>query len=323
MDHDRRNHGGVCDPAALERRSGSVRFTAYVRGLRQWADVTVVDGSDAERFALHAAAWSPFARHLPVGNWPGRNRKVAGVATGVLAARHEWVVIAADDVRYGPQELQEVTGRLQRADIVRPQNVFRPLPWHACWDSARSLINRAFGSDYPGTLAIRRSTFHRIGGYDGDVLFENLQLLRTVRVAGGREDRADDVFVIRRPPEVGRFLEQRVRQAYDDFAQPARLVWEASWLPLLVLAGRRSTRILGVMVGFIAVAECGRRRHRGRRGFPVTAPFWAPLWGLQRAVTVWIAIGERVAGGACYRDERIPTAATRPRPEPSAVGCAA
>ena len=56
-------------------------LTQYLRDLHTWVDVTVVDGSDAELFAAHAAAW-PMVRHLPVGDWPGRNRKVAGVVTG-------------------------------------------------------------------------------------------------------------------------------------------------------------------------------------------------------------------------------------------------
>ena len=140
-------------------------LTDYLRDLHTWVDVTVVDGSDAELFAAHAAAW-PMVRHLPVDDWPGRNRKVAGVVTGVRAARHECVVIADDDVRYRPEQLAEILSRLAGADLVRPQNVFQPLPWHARWDTARALLNRAFGSDYPGTFGVRKSAFDKVGGYD-------------------------------------------------------------------------------------------------------------------------------------------------------------
>ena len=77
--------------------------------------------------------------------------------TGVGAARHEHVVVADDDVRYDAR----ATGRgACAAGSGRPgaaAELFRPLPWHARWDTARSLINRAFGSDYPGTLGVRRS----------------------------------------------------------------------------------------------------------------------------------------------------------------------
>jgi hypothetical protein len=252
-------------------------------------------------------------RHLPVGAWPGRNRKVAGVVTGVLAARHEYVIIADDDVRYQPEQLAGMMLRLASADLVRPQNVFHPLPWHARWDTARSLLNRAFGSDYPGTLGVRKSTFQRAGGYDGDVLFENLQLIRTIVAVGGRQIRADDLFVTRLPPTTRTFAGQRVRQAYDDFAQPARLLLEASWLPVLITTVLRRPGALPALLAVpVLLAEVGRRRHHGRTAFPVTSAGWAPLWVLERAVTVWIAIGQRFRGGTRYRGQRLSTAATHP-----------
>uniref|UniRef100_UPI00301D9E57 glycosyltransferase n=1 Tax=Kineococcus sp. G2 TaxID=3127484 RepID=UPI00301D9E57 len=273
---------------------------AYLRSLTRLIDVTVVDGSGAADFARHARAWGDGgARHVRPQPWPGRNGKVAGVVTGVLAARHELVVVADDDVRYGPAELGAVLDALTGADAVRPQNVFSPAPWHARWDTARSLVNRAFGADYPGTIAMRRSTFEAMGGYDGDVLFENLQMLRTVEAAGGRVARASGVYVRRLPPTARHFAGQRVRQAYDDFAQPWRLVVEASWLPLLALAavrGRgRAAAGLGALAA-VAVAEVGRRRHGGRAHYPPTAALWAPLWAGERAVCVWAAIGARARG---------------------------
>jgi hypothetical protein len=296
--------------------AGLDEFTDYLTTLASSVAVTVVDGSEPALYARHGAAWSGIARQLPVADWPGRNRKVAGVVTGVFAARHEFVIIADDDVRYRLDQLADLQFRLAGADLVRPQNVFDPLPWHARWDTARMLINRAFGSDYPGTLGIRKSALERAGGYDGDVLFENLQLIRTITAVGGRVVRADDLFITRLPPTTGGFIEQRVRQAYDDFAQPGRLIWEASWLPVLLIAVvfRRRAALLTLLTVPVAVAEVGRRRHRGRIAFPPTSAGWAPLWVVERAVAVWLAIGQRIRGGARYRGARLPTAATRVAP---------
>ncbi len=294
-------------------------FSGYLAQLSRIVDLTVVDGSDHQLFTRHAAAWHRVARHLPVGEWPGRNRKVAGVVTGVLAARHDRVVIADDDVRCGREQLVDIAARLDRAELVRLQNVFRPLPWRARWDSGRILLNRAFGSDYPGTLGVRCSAFVAAGGYDGDVLLENLQLIRTITAAGGREDRADGLFVARRPCTARRFLEQRVRQAYDGFAQPARRAVEASLLPAIVLTVRRRPRALPLLaVAVIGTAEIGRRRAAGTTAFDATSAFWAPLWTVERAVTIWMAVAASLSGGARYRGDRIPVAATRPRPAPLA-----
>ena len=55
--------------------------------------------------------------------------------TGVGAAGREHVVVADDDVRYGEDGLRGMLGRLGDCDLVAPQNLFRPFPWHAVWDT--------------------------------------------------------------------------------------------------------------------------------------------------------------------------------------------
>lgn len=157
-------------------------LTEYLKYLHQWTDITVVDGSEENVFNAHHQVWSRWVRHVAPKGALQSNGKVHGVLTGLDLARHELIIIADDDVRYSLRALAEVERLLQNADLVRVQNYFDPMPWHATWDSARSLINRAFGSDYPGTLALRRSALPH--GYRGDVLFENLELIRTVRARG-------------------------------------------------------------------------------------------------------------------------------------------
>jgi hypothetical protein len=290
--------------------SGLADLVGYLTALRDHIDVTVVDGSESALFAAHARAFPAGVRHLPVEPRPGRNGKVAGVMTGLRSARHDRVVIADDDVRYDADALAAVVGMLQEADLVLPQNVFRPEPWHARWDTGRTLLNRAFGHDYPGTLAVRRRVLIEAGGYDGDVLFENLELIRTVIAAGGRVVNADAIAVPRRPPSVRHFTGQRVRQAYDDFAQPGRLVAELAVLPAVLLSLRRPRRLLAGVAVVVALAEVGRRRAGGRRLFAATASLWAPLWLAERAVCVWLAVGARLRGGVKYSDGRLLRAAT-------------
>lgn len=271
-----------------------------------------MDGSEPVAFEEHYGAWSGLVRHVPADGWPGRNGKVQGVVTGVRLARHPLVVIADDDVRYTAEALAQVLARLEHADLVVPQNVFTSWPWHARWDTGRQLVNRAFGGDYPGTLAVQCS--YVTDGYDGDVLFENLELIRTVARRGGVVRWAGDIFVDRVPCEPSHFWSQRIRQAYDSFAQPGRMVAEVALLPLLVLAALRKPQLLGVVaLAAVGIGEVGRRRADGRRHFSPTATLWTPVWVLERAVCAWLAVAEKARGGVRYSQGRIHKAANPAR----------
>jgi hypothetical protein len=289
-------------------------LTGYLRALAEWCgDVIVVDGSPPEVFAANRRAWESLVRHVtPDPGHAALMGKVPGVLTGLDLARHEPVVIADDDVRYDRAGLERVVELLERHDLVRPQNFFLTLPWHARWDTARTLLNRATGADFPGTLGVRRSTLHALGGYDGNVLFENLELIRTIEAGGGSVATPLDLFVARLPPGAGHFWGQRTRQAYDDFAIPARMV---VWLAVVPAAAaslaRRDLRgpVLGV-AATIALAEAGRRRGAGRAVFPASSSLLAPVWVLERGVCAWLAVLQRLRfGGVRYGDSVIPVAA--------------
>ena len=298
-------------------------LTGYLGRLAAALDVVVVDGSDPDVFAANARRWDGLPiRHVPPGpDVRCANGKVAGVLTGVRLAAHDRVVIADDDVRYDDAALRRTVELLDRADLVRPQNYFAPLPWHATWDTARSLLNRLTGGDYPGTLAVRRSLLLATGGYDGDVLFENLELIRTVRAAGGRIVTPLDLFVARRPPSTDRFWSQRVRQAYDDFAQPPRLALALGAVPALGRAvvrsgdaGQALRRLTAVAGTLVVAAELGRCRAGGRAVFPFSASLLAPAWVVERGVCSWLALASRLRHGGCpYAGRIIVRAANPPR----------
>ena len=232
--------------------------------------------------------------------------------TGVDLARYDRVVIADDDVRYRKAELDRTVSLLDTYDLIRPQNYFSPLPWHALWDTARTLLNRAtIGADFPGTLAVRRSSLLDAGGYDGDVLFENLELIR----------RSAPTTAPLPPPRTS------TSRAYP----PAPRTFSASAPARLTTI--RDAAAHGGLAGPPAGARYGggdpstRRGPRGRRsgdragrartppsgrdrGVPPAASVLAPLWVLERAVCSWLAVLQRLRfGGARYGNSIIPTAA--------------
>jgi hypothetical protein len=306
------------DPGPIEE------LAAYLQGISSEVDeILVVDGSPQPFYDRHASALAGTARHLP----PHRDLsfpmgKVNGVITGVRECESESIVIADDDVRYDRRSLRRTLALLAEADLVRPQNYFDELPWHARWDTARSLLNRVFTGDpvfpvgdFPGTLAVRRDAFLRSGAYDGNALFENLELMRTIRAAGGAVASPLDLYVARRPPSAAHFFSQRVRQAYDDFAIPARFAAFLALPPVaaeLLRRGRGHWLIAAALASVLA-AELGRRRADGGQYFPRSGALLAPAWIAERSLCCWLALAERRAGGVRYGSRRLPHAATSMR----------
>lgn len=297
-------------PIATDNDEGLNELTTYLCELAKILDVIVVDGSPDHVFRNHYQHWGDACSHVSVdSDLVTGNGKVGGILTGIRLAQHERIIVADDDVRYGVVELAQVLSYLEDFDVVRPQNYFQPVPWHALWDMGRSLVNRMTGGDWPGTFAIRASALRATHGYRGDVMFENLEMVRTITVAGGREVAPLDVFVRRRPPPANHFFKQRTRQAYDEFARPTRAVLQLALLPVLLGATIQKRWRFLIVTGFAvaAVAEAGRRRGGGVRVFPVTASVLAPAWMLERAICMWIALAEHVRhGGIAYRGLYLP-----------------
>jgi hypothetical protein len=299
-------------------------LAAYLGSLDAAVDeALVIDGSPPPLFERHALALQGVARHMaPHRDLDFRMGKVNGVITGLRESSHDRVVIADDDVRYGLPELRRAAALLAQADLVRPQNYFDELPWHALLDTARSLLNRVFTGDwafavgdFPGTLAVRREAFHKSGAYDGEALFENFELMRTIRAAGGIVLTPLDLYVRRQPPSVGHFFSQRVRQAYDDFAIPVRIGAFLAVAPLALeaLHRRRGRRLSAAALASTVVAELGRRRAGGATRFPPASSLLAPVWLCERSVCSWLAVGARLRGGVRYGDVRLRHSATSMR----------
>lgn len=304
-------------PLRWERDDGLEELTAYLEWLAAHAQVIVVDGSPPPLFERHHVRWIDLCMHVPPDeDLRFANGKVNGVHTGMRKAKDESVIIADDDVRYDAPGLAAVTSLLGTAELVRPQNYFDPCPWHAQWDTARILLSRAFGRDWPGTFGIRASTFRDMGGYDGDVLFENLELVRTVQASKGRVSNPLGLYVRRVPPTTHKFWSQRVRQAYDEFARPWLLALWLAIIPTAIVLALLAPAAPFLIAAFgIAAAEYGRRRGGGHRVFSPIASLLAPAWLIERGVTSWAAVIVRIFhGGIGYGGITIARAATSRRP---------
>jgi hypothetical protein len=276
-------------------------------------DVLVVDGSPAPVFEQHDEGWRLLCRHERVDRSFGYlNDKVNGIHTGVNLAGTEKIVLADDDIRYRPAEIERVCELLDDFEVVRPQNYLSPLPWWARMEAARMLINRATlrTADYPGTCAFRRGAMLRVGHYDGDVLFDNEEIIRHFARAGATVNYGTNLFVRKRPPRFRKWIEQRPRQAYEDFGLRMKTAFFFA-LPLLAalagyLFGGRGVLffLLALGIGASALALAGRLRGTAPRYFPGSICVFAPFWIIERtASTYWALYWHFAYGGYPFGDK--------------------
>lgn len=292
----------------------ATQLAEYFRHLAEaGCEVLVVDGSPIEVFAEHDEAWRSLCRHAQVDRSFGfLNDKVNGIHTGVNLASREKIILGDDDIRYAAAEIERVCELLDEFEVVRPQNFLSPLPWWARMEAARMLINRATlrTADYPGTCAFRRETMLRVGPYDGDVLFDNEEIIRHFAREGATVNYATNLFVRKRPPTLRKWREQRPRQAYEDFALRTKSALFFA-IPLLAAAASVFFGWQGiaawlalVLVGATGLAVAGRARGVARNYFPWWVCFFAPLWVLERSISTYWALSWHLAcGGYPFGDK--------------------
>ncbi len=298
----------------LDEIEDFAEYFLYLAG--EGCEVIVVDGSTPEVFAAHDRAWGQICRHVAVDpKYTYLNGKVNGVHTGVDLASCENIILADDDIRYTADDLLCVYDLLCQYEMVRPQNYISPLPWWARIETARMLVNRGIlvTGDYPGTCAFRRSVYFRVGHYDGDVLFDNEEIVRHFRFNGAHVCCALGTFVLKRPPALSKWLEQRPRQAFEDFELRAKTLMFLALFPLAITLGllynaRGALQFISfVSVCALLLACRGMWRNKAYKYFPLYVILYAPLWVLERAASVYWALYWRVVYGGYPFGKRLLT----------------
>jgi hypothetical protein len=313
----------------------------YLSVLRAFdCEVLVIDGSPAEIFAQHHDRWSDICRHEKVNpRFEYLNDKVNGVHTGVALATSDKIILADDDIRYAAGDIEQMCLLLDQYEVVRPQNYFSstacstrgwigsaddatsaaPLPkiknalgerlppW-AKMEAARMLINRATlrQADYPGTCAFRKSTMLRSGEYDGDVLFDNEEIIRHFARQNARICYANDLFIRKLPPPLRKWFEQRPRQAYEDFGLRFKTMLFASFLPIaMAITFFAGIKWLSVLALSIFLALAGWLRGSARKYFPLHICLFAPLWVIERTLSTYSAFYWFITRGAYPFGDRL------------------
>jgi len=276
-------------------------FAAYLSGVGvAGCEVIVVD--DTAAFAQHRRVLRWVGQHVaPLPRHRALNGAVDPLRAAVDVASCEKVIVASPRVRYAPQLVDRLCSLLDQHEVVEPQDYFDPLPWWGGIDAGRMLLHRGIEPlpDHGSTFAFRRGAIRGLCSLEA-LDFPGDDCVRRLQEQGAEILSATDLFVRCEPPQVSDWIRERPRLAGDDFVMPVKTAFFFALLPLLALlasfGGARLATSYGgaLLLGSVALAL------RGRAGaspfFPLRACLYAPLWVLERSVSVYWALLRKMSG---------------------------
>ena len=264
-------------------------------------EVLILDPSPRLQFDLNARSLRWVGRHLPVR---AQHRRASGAIDLVRAAADlascEKVIVAADDVRYSTQAIGQICELLDAHEVVEPQDYLDPLPWWGGIDAGRILVHRGIEPqpDHGATFGFRRGAVLALRTLGASDVADDPP--RRLASHGAEVFPAPDVFVRRQPAAFGEWLAERPRHAGEDFVLPMKTAFFFSIVPLLLLlatlGGLQLAGGYASVIAFATVCLALRGRAGARPFFPIRACFFAPLWVLERSVSVYWALFRKLRG---------------------------
>lgn len=265
-------------------------------------EVIVVDGSPSPVFEANRRTLRWVSRHVAARP---RHRNFSGSIDAVRAASDfascEKVIVADEHVRYDEQAIASLCDLLELHEVVEPQDYFDPLPWWIGIEAGRMLVHRGVEPlpDHGATFGFRRSSIRGLRSNEGAWSIGD-DPVRRLSTQGAEIFSACDVFVRRTPPAMSEWMSGLPRQAGDDFAMPVKTAFFFSLLPMaLLLATFGGLRLAGGYAGavaFGAVALALRGRAGATAFFPLRACLFAPLWVIERSISVYWALFRKLRG---------------------------
>jgi len=301
----------------LENESASIdclrELAAYLSKLAvSNFDVLIVDGSlppvlEGNRRVLRWVGRHVIARpqHLnPDGS-------IDPIRAAIDLNTCDKVIVADVQVRYSDEAVDQICTLLDLHEVVEPQDYIDPLPWWGGIEAGRMLLHRSLSPlpDHGSTFGFRKNAIRGLRSLDHSVAPDDY--VRRLASQGAEVFSAIEVFVRRIPPVLSDWLRDLPRHADDDFSVSAKAAFFFGLLPItLVLTLLGGFRLAGSYAGAVAFASLALAI-RGRIGagsfFPWRICFYAPLWILERSISVHWALLRRLSWGGEPR--RIPIAA--------------
>jgi len=305
---------------ALDDESSSIddlrELAAYLSNLViSNFDVIVVDASSPPAVDRNCRVLRWVSRYFAAAP---QQRDPVRSAIGLAAC--EKVIVAGRHVRYTDEALDELSRLLDLHEVVEPQDYIDPLPWWGAIETGRILVHRSLTplADHGSTFAFRKCAIRGLRTIEPSTPADDC--VRRLASQGAEVFSALEVFVRRIPPALSEWARTRRCQADEDLYVPAKAALFFVLLPIAIIlglvSGLRFAAGYAGAIAFTSFALAVRGRIGAATFFPWRTCLYAPLWVLERSISVYLALfwkvigaGEprRVAVNAGARGERVST----------------
>lgn len=242
----------------------------------------------------------------------GKNDKMNGIYDALNHVKYERVILIDDHYRLSADNIFQLIPLLSQYDCFKCMITFPDKRLTALIDlCGMFIINLTHPlHQFHGHLCFNARTLKEIGFPSRDGLFDELALEMHFHLHARKVHFEKNIFLKTvQDSTYKRFLEQRVRYAYENFAFPFRFACYLSILPILLLISMVSVgyafAVIGCLtLGNLALALWGQIEY-GQQKFPAWTFLLAPLWFWFYPFTTWIAVLLRFSGGIKFGGRKI------------------
>lgn len=242
----------------------------------------------------------------------GNNDKLNGIYAAVKIVKYNYIFIVDDHYRITGEKFLVALQYFEIYDMFKVVPVFDKYTFSVMLDEAgfffRSFVNKT--KQYAGHIALKHELFVKYGFPCRDALYDEYVVEKYYQDKGCSVGFPPQVFFsATQKITTKKFLEQRIRYAYENIAFPLRFIIHLLFLPSFVigvLANLKVTVILLLIYSiFIAFISFVGQRIYGAESMPKYLFMLAPIWHLFYWVTSWISLFLYFSGGICFGERRI------------------
>lgn len=242
----------------------------------------------------------------------GKNDKLNGIYAAIKIVSYSYIFIVDDHYRITGEQFLTAVQYFEIYDEFKVVPVFDNYTFSVMIDEAgfffRSIVNRT--KQYAGHIALKHELFVEYGFPPRDALYDEFVVEKFYRDKGGSVGFPSHVFFsATQKINTKKFLEQRVRYAYENIAFPLRFIVHLLFLPSFILGVMidldMTFLLLLIYCLFIAITSFVGQYIYGAEDMPKYMFIFAPIWHLFYWITSWIALFFYCFGGIYFGDRRI------------------